>query len=284
MAMLAGAGIYASDMSRCKWLGNLTGNYTIFQIPSDKGPFHFSNNTVQNTSSSTINNHDLATESSQFSAVANVNSVCFPLGLSLMYFMQLFQFNTSQSSVAFGERVRFQLSSADELGNFREAVWSVSVPLETQVSWSLSVLICVHVSLEEYLFFFVNVILFQPLGSVSTNNSHYVYSVPDKASLMEVTGFSFVNGSEQITADFSLLQSLVRSLMCNKIMFQILMCVQSVKRGVKLNVSSFCHPGYSFDPRSHQCTCMDYDRDIVRCDTHNRYFYTRVSELPILLV
>ena len=135
-AMLAGAGIYASDMSRCKWLGNLTGNYTIFQIPPDKGPFHFSNNTVQDTSSSSVN-HDLATESSQFSVVANVSGVCSPLVLCLTYFMQLFQFNTSNSTVAFGERVPFQLSSADELGNFREAVWSVSVPLKAQVSQHL---------------------------------------------------------------------------------------------------------------------------------------------------
>lgn len=85
-AMLAGAGIYASDMSRCKWLGNLTGNYTIFQIPPDKGPFHFSNNTVQDISSSSVNNNNLATESSQFSAVANVNGVCFLLGLCLTLF------------------------------------------------------------------------------------------------------------------------------------------------------------------------------------------------------
>lgn len=58
--------------------------------------------------------------------------------LSAYYFvlvsLDMFQFNTSSSTVAFGERVAFQLSSSDELGNFREAVWSVSAPLEDQVS------------------------------------------------------------------------------------------------------------------------------------------------------
>lgn len=72
-AMLAGAGIYANDMSRCKWLGNLTGSYTIFQIPEDKGPFLFRNNRVPDTSGNAVSNHDLATESSQFSVKTNVS-------------------------------------------------------------------------------------------------------------------------------------------------------------------------------------------------------------------
>ena len=38
--------------------------------------------------------------------------------------------------MSFGERVSFQLSSSDELGNLREAVWSVTAPLEAQVSHS----------------------------------------------------------------------------------------------------------------------------------------------------
>ena len=62
------------------------------------------------------------------------------------------------------------------------------------------------------------------------------------------------------------------------------MCVQSVTREVKLNVSSHCHPGYQLDHGRQECVCMDYHRDVVRCDTLNRYFYTRVSELLMLLV
>ena len=36
-----------------------------------------------------------------------------------------------------------------------------------------------------------------------------MYSVPDKSSLIEKAGLSFENGSEEITAEFTLLQSLV---------------------------------------------------------------------------
>lgn len=50
---------------------------------------------------------------------------------------------------------------------------------------------------------------FQPLGSLSSNNSRYVYSVPGKSSLIEGAGVSFDDGSEEITAEFTLLQSLV---------------------------------------------------------------------------
>ena len=77
-AMLAGAGIYANDMSRCKWLGNITQNYTIFQIPSKLGgPFDFTKNTVKGLSGNRVTNNDLATESSQFSARINDVSLYF---------------------------------------------------------------------------------------------------------------------------------------------------------------------------------------------------------------
>ena len=46
---------------------------------------------------------------------------------------------------------------------------------------------------------------------------------------------------------------------------------------VKLNVSIICHPGYEFVNSTQQCSCMNYRREIVRCDSFNRYFYTRVS-------
>lgn len=74
-AMLAGAGIYANDMSRCMWLGNLDGIYTIFEIPPDKGPFLFRNNTVQSISGNKVVNNDLATESANLSARTEV-SLC----------------------------------------------------------------------------------------------------------------------------------------------------------------------------------------------------------------
>ena len=51
-ANIAGAAIYASDMSGCRWLGGLPGNHTIFQIDYSEGEggrgygFKFRNNTV----------------------------------------------------------------------------------------------------------------------------------------------------------------------------------------------------------------------------------------------
>ena len=72
-AILGGAGIYANDMSRCTWLGSLTGNHTIFEIPPNLGPFYFTNNTVQSTSVNTVTNHNLATDASHFSSLPNVS-------------------------------------------------------------------------------------------------------------------------------------------------------------------------------------------------------------------
>ena len=43
------------------------------------------------------------------------------------------QFNSGYS-VSYGERVSIELTSLDQLGNFRESVWSVNIPLEPQVS------------------------------------------------------------------------------------------------------------------------------------------------------
>ncbi len=39
---------------------------------------------------------------------------------------------------------------------------------------------------------------------------------------------------------------------------------------------SGCHPGYIFDNNTQLCACSN-DRQIVRCDSSNRYFYARVS-------
>ena len=73
-AFLAGAGIYSNDMSRCKWLGDLTENYTIFEIPpNQRGPFRFTNNTIQGLSGNKVVSNDLATDSSHLSARINVS-------------------------------------------------------------------------------------------------------------------------------------------------------------------------------------------------------------------
>ncbi len=40
---------------------------------------------------------------------------------------------SSDSTVSYGERVSISLTSLDQLGNFRESVWSVNAPLEQQV-------------------------------------------------------------------------------------------------------------------------------------------------------
>ena len=64
-ARLAGAAIYANDMSRCKWIGGL--NFTdinIFQIPAEAGsPFYLENNTISRdvADSTFVRNQALAT-------------------------------------------------------------------------------------------------------------------------------------------------------------------------------------------------------------------------------
>ena len=75
-AKLAGAGIYANDMSRCMWLGrDLQGNHTIFDIsPKDGGPFSFINNMVQSPAGDQVTSHNLATDASQFSSKTDVSA------------------------------------------------------------------------------------------------------------------------------------------------------------------------------------------------------------------
>ena len=111
-AVVAGAAIYANDMSRCRWLGpqlqplypNTT---TIFQIsPEDDSPFKFENNTLMsNTStiSGTVSSETLATDPSIITA-------------------------RSFKDVSYGEELSLYLSSMDQFENFREAVWSLDAP------------------------------------------------------------------------------------------------------------------------------------------------------------
>ena len=85
-AMLAGAGIYANDMTRCKWLGNISDNYTIFEIPSSRGPFLFTDNKVLGGLGNAVVNHNLATDSSRFVAKANVSVVLLKLTFVIFAF------------------------------------------------------------------------------------------------------------------------------------------------------------------------------------------------------
>lgn len=73
---VAGAAIYANDMSRCRWLGGLTGSRTIFEITLEEGsPFRFSNNTVDlpgGASQGEVINQVLATNAAAILARSNV--------------------------------------------------------------------------------------------------------------------------------------------------------------------------------------------------------------------
>ena len=40
-----------------------------------------------------------------------------------------------------------------------------------------------------------------------------------------------------------------------------------------------CHPGYHLDEQTQKCVCTS-DRNVVRCDKYQRYFYARVCESP----
>ena len=103
-----------------------------------------------------------------------------------------------------------------------------------------------------------------------------MYNVPDKVSLSEANG---VNGIEQIVAEFSLLQTQVSTLIrcISKFTVHKYLYLQAVTEQVRLNVASSCHPGYKFSNESQKCVCMDDQREVLRCDSFNRYFYTQVS-------
>ena len=76
MAVVAGAAIFANDMSRCRWLGGLSGrDRTIFQISEQGSPFLFAGNRLSNSSSvlGGVANETLATDSSAISAESMVS-------------------------------------------------------------------------------------------------------------------------------------------------------------------------------------------------------------------
>lgn len=78
-ARLAGAAIYANDMSRCQWIGglNLT-DINIFQIPVEDGsPFYLENNTISREAaeSNTVVNQALATDADNLTTDTRVSYV-----------------------------------------------------------------------------------------------------------------------------------------------------------------------------------------------------------------
>lgn len=68
-AGIAGAAIYANDMSRCTWLGGSRGNYTIFQLPPEESSFLFVNNHI---SEADVSNSSLATDPTNIYAKTEV--------------------------------------------------------------------------------------------------------------------------------------------------------------------------------------------------------------------
>lgn len=78
IAGLAGAAIYANDMSRCRWVGSLNiTDSVIFEITEEMGsPFHFENNIVTtgnpDTIDRTIINVDFGTDASNLTAQTTV--------------------------------------------------------------------------------------------------------------------------------------------------------------------------------------------------------------------
>ncbi len=78
-ARLAGAAIYANDMSRCQWIGglNLT-DINIFQIPFEDGsPFYLENNTISQEAieSNPVKNQSLATDADSLTTMTRVSTV-----------------------------------------------------------------------------------------------------------------------------------------------------------------------------------------------------------------
>jgi len=84
----------------------------------------------------------------------------------------------------------------DQVGNFRESVWSVNGPLEEQVSPVLSIL---WQSTPPY----------QTLGSLSSANSSFVYDVAGRNKLKNNAGLDFTDGTSDISVEFAFLQNQV---------------------------------------------------------------------------
>ncbi|XP_019851702.1 PREDICTED: uncharacterized protein LOC109581757 [Amphimedon queenslandica] len=105
-ARISGAAIYASDMQRCTWLGNVSSdNSTIFKLPKGiKSPFYYDNNMLELRSGNIVQDEELATAPLRLHSSIN--------------------FNTVQP----GEYLSITLFATDQLNNSREAVWSLNSP------------------------------------------------------------------------------------------------------------------------------------------------------------
>ena len=117
-ARLSGAAIYASDMQRCTWLANYTGNdtfinnSTVFKLPADlngRNPFNYKDNKLTQVRTGSVVDTDLATA---------------PL---LIYVTNP---SLTNSLVQPGETVAINLLAVDQLKNYREAVWSLEAPAQ----------------------------------------------------------------------------------------------------------------------------------------------------------
>jgi predicted outer membrane repeat protein len=152
-ARLSGAAIYASDLHGCSWFQNLSNISSIFNDSYDNSPFFYKDNSV--TDDTEIRNARLATSPLNISAVAEVDRV------------------------QPGELVRINLSARDQLGNYREAVWSLTRPGEEGTI----------------------------LGALPASQDQYTYPVPSVKSLGKNESVSEFN----ITLTFSLLRTLAQS-------------------------------------------------------------------------
>ena len=98
---MAGAAIYAKDMTRCRWLGALGRDRTIFEITQEENSaFFFFNNTVDllvGAPQGEVTNQQLATDASTIIANTDVRLcvVCVPvhmIGIFASFFSFFFNF------------------------------------------------------------------------------------------------------------------------------------------------------------------------------------------------
>ncbi|XP_019857680.1 PREDICTED: uncharacterized protein LOC109585980 [Amphimedon queenslandica] len=93
----------------------------------------------------------------------------------------------------------------------------------------------------------------EPLGAISSERTLYTYRIPSKRDLMETN-----ENSTNISLTFSI--------------FTISTSITPVERNISVDP---CHPGYTFNERTSSCECAFNLRQIVRCDSYNRYFYVQ---------
>ncbi|XP_065897690.1 uncharacterized protein [Dysidea avara] len=101
-----GSAIFTNDLDRCKWLGNAESNATTFifnPINETGSPFNLTNNVGVATEQSFL--YNLGTDPSRINVISQ-----------------------QKNDSSYGEKVMFQLSTSDDVGNFRQAVWSLNAP------------------------------------------------------------------------------------------------------------------------------------------------------------